>query len=202
MWCLEDEPAGRLILVRHGESEGNRDRVFTHSPEVPLTACGREQARQAGVQIARRYHPVRIVASPFVRAWQTAQIVGSILGLEVEAEGVFREQSYGALAGQPYDVALADATVREGSRWTWRPPGGESLAQVSERVVPAFKRLCRAGTGQDVVVVSHGGVMLALCAHIVGTFDALSVTPNGGMVVVEHRGTTYRLVDRAEAGRG
>ena len=59
---------GRLLLIRHGESEGNRDRVFCRTPDVPLTEEGRCQARAAGEWIAERYAPVRIVTSPFARA--------------------------------------------------------------------------------------------------------------------------------------
>lgn len=191
--CRDVETAGRLILVRHGESEGNRDRTFTQSPEVPLTLVGRDQARRTGLRIAQHYRPARIIASPFVRAWQTAEILASVLGLEVRAEPGLCEQSFGVFAGQPYDALLSDASYHEGSRWDWRPPGGESLADLYERVVPVFERLRCAGAGEDVVVVSHGGVMLALCAYVSGTWDGLAVTPNAGIVVVEHHGATCRL---------
>lgn len=181
----------RLILVRHGESEGNRDRRFTQSPEVPITAVGREQARVAGALIARHFRPARVVASPYTRARQTAEIIAAGGALEVEIEAALREQSFGALAGQPYEALLTDASYHEGPRWQWRPPGGESLTDVYARVVPAFERLAREGLGRDVVLVSHGGVMLALCAFVTGSWDGLSVTPNAGVVVVEHGDRGY-----------
>jgi broad specificity phosphatase PhoE len=183
--------AGRLILVRHGESEGNRDRTFTQSADVPLTAVGREQARAAACRIARHYRPTRLVASPFARAWETAEIIGEVLRLAVQEEPGLREQSFGVFAGQPYTVMLSDAAYHEGPRWHWRPPGGESLLDVFERAVPAFERLTRDTGGEEVVVVSHGGVMLALCAYVTGSWDDLVVTPNAGIVVVEHRCGTY-----------
>jgi len=179
--------AGHLILVRHGESEGNRDRTFTQSSEVPLTDVGRAQARATADRIARHYRPTRIVASPFARAWETAEIIGQRLRLGVRPEAQLREQSFGAFAGQPYEVLLNDATYHEGPGWSWRPPGGESLVDVFERAVPAFDRLARASIGEDVVVVSHGGVMLALCAYVTGSWEGLTVTPNAGIVVVEYR---------------
>jgi len=52
--------------------------------------------------------------------------------------------------------------------------------------VPAFERLVRGSVGEEVVVVSHGGVMLALCAYVTGSWDGLTVTPNAGIVVVEY----------------
>ena len=186
MTSQDRDRAGRFILVRHGESEGNRDRTFTQSPEVPLTDPGRAQARATADRIARHFRPARIVASPFARAWQTAEIIGEVLRLGVRPEAELREQDFGVFAGQPYDVMLSDAAYHEGSRWHWRPPGGESLVDVFERAVPAFERLVRGSVGEEVVVVSHGGVMLALCAYVTGSWDGLTVTPNAGIVVVEY----------------
>jgi broad specificity phosphatase PhoE len=181
------DSSGRLILVRHGESEGNRDRTFTQNPQVPLTAHGREQARAAGLRIAQRYRPTRIVASPYLRAWQTAEIMAQVLGLQVEAEPDLREQSFGVFAGQPYDALLSDAAYHDGPRWYWRPRGGESLTDVYERVVPVFRQIAAESSERDVAIVSHGGVMLALCAYVTGCWDGITVTPNAGIVVVEHK---------------
>ncbi|MFN8624846.1 MAG: histidine phosphatase family protein [Candidatus Binatia bacterium] len=179
--------AARLILVRHGESEGNRDRTFTQDAEVPLTATGRGQAHATAGRIVRLYRPTRIVASPLARAWQTAEILAAALRLEVQPEVALREQSFGVFAGQPYAVMLSDAAYHEGPRWHWRPPGGESLVDVCQRAVPAFDRLARGSIGEEIVVVSHGGVMLALCAYVSGSWEGLTVTPNAGIVVVEYR---------------
>jgi broad specificity phosphatase PhoE len=184
--------AGRLLLVRHGESEGNRDRTFTQNAEVPLTPFGREPARATAERIASTYAPSRVVASPFTRARQTAEIIAAVLGLPVAFEAALREQSFGIFAGQPYDALLSDAAYHEGPRWQWRPQGGESLLDVHARVVPAFERLARSGAHQDTVIVSHGGVMLALCAYVTGSWDGITVTPNAGVVVVEYHNGSYR----------
>jgi broad specificity phosphatase PhoE len=182
---------GLLILVRHGESEGNRDRTFTQNPQVPLTAHGREQARAAGLRIARQYEPTRIVASPYLRAWQTAEVIAEVLGLGVQAEPDLREQNFGVFGGQPYDALLSDAAYHDGPRWDWRPQDGESLTDVYERVVPVFERITGESGGRGVVIVSHGGVMLALCAYVTGSWDGVTLTPNAGIVVVEHRAGRY-----------
>jgi broad specificity phosphatase PhoE len=189
---------GRLILVRHGESEGNRDRTFTQNPDVPLTPRGREQAHAAAAQIAKRYEAMRLVASPFARARETAEIIGARLGVALEIEPALREQSFGVFAGQPYTALLNDAAYHDGPRWNWRPPDGESLADVSARVVPALDRIARAGAGQDVVIVSHGGVMFALCAYVAGSWDGIAVAPNAGIIVIEHDGGRYRAPVRID----
>lgn len=185
----------RLILVRHGESEGNRDRTFTQSADVPLTAVGREQAAATAKQIEQRFKPSRLVSSPYTRAQQTAEIIAGRLDIPIEFEAELREQSFGIFAGQTYESMLTDAAYHDGPRWAWRPRDGESLLDVFDRVVPAFDRIARAALGQEVVVVSHGGVMLALCAHVAGGWDGINVTPNAGIVVVEYADGRFAFVD-------
>jgi len=192
MTTSSDARLGRLLLVRHGESEGNRDRTFTQHTDVPLTALGRTQARAAALRMAECFRPARLVSSPYARARQTAEIIGAVLGLSVEIEAALREQSFGVFAGQPYEALLTDAAYHEGPRWSWRPQGGESLVDVYDRVVHAFERIARDGAGRDVVVVSHGGVMLTMCRRIAGTWDGLQVTPNAGILVVEHCAGTFQ----------
>ncbi len=152
---------------------------------------GREQALATAQRIVQQYQPARIVASPYVRAWQTAEIIAAVLRLEVESESDLREQNFGVFAGQPYDALLGDAAYHDGPRWHWRPSGGESLMDVYERVVPVFERVARDSAGSDVVLVSHGGVMLALCAFVSGSWDGITVTPNAGIVVIQKCGDRF-----------
>src|SRR2546427_7954961 len=124
---------GRLLLIRHGESEGNRDRVFCRTPDVPLTEEGRCQARAAGEWIAERYAPVRIVTSPFARARQTADILAGVLGLAVVVEPGLRERSYGGVAGQAHRGRPGDPDYRPGVYWLGGPPGGGRLVRGGAR---------------------------------------------------------------------
>lgn len=185
---------GRLILIRHGESEGNRDRRFTPHPEIPLTAAGRSQAEAAAGWIARQYAVRGIVSSPYARARETADILASGLGLPVTVEPDLRERSYGAFAGESYD------TPRPGydpaAYWSWQPPGGETLRQVLVRAGQALDRVARAAGVDDVLVVSHGAVMLVLWRHVTGTWGAPRVVPNAGVLEVECQDGSYMAVRR------
>ena len=78
----EGDGFGRLVLVRHGQSEGNEARQFSVSPDILLTPRGEEQAREAGRIIAARFRPSAIVASPFRRARLTAALIAGELGHE------------------------------------------------------------------------------------------------------------------------
>jgi probable phosphoglycerate mutase len=185
--------ASRIVLIRHAESEGNRDRVFTRTPEVPITEAGRAQARAAAAWIAARYTPVAVVSSPFARARQTADILAEVLGLAVHVEHDLRERSYGALAGEPYGAVRACPDYDPQRYWLWRPPGGgETLVQVAARAGAALDRTARAYDGSDVVVVSHGAVMHALWRHVTGEWSRARVARNAGIVVVEHEAGVYR----------
>jgi broad specificity phosphatase PhoE len=186
---------GKLILIRHGESEGNAIRQFTISPEAGITELGRRQASEAGLRIKALFSPTLIVSSPYFRARETARIIAELIGAPVEIEPDFREQSLGLLAGKPYDVVRADPTFRADRSWEWRPSGGESQEDVRMRSAPALDRLAKAHPDRELVVVSHGGVMRTLWAHVTGSWEGSYIPDNCGIVVVEHDAGRY-LVPR------
>ena len=184
---------GRLLLIRHAESEGNRDQVFTATPYVGLTDRGRRQARAAGEWIRERHAPQLAVTSPFTRARQTADILAAVLGLETIVDEDLRERDYGALAGQAY------ASPRPGydreRYWLWRPEGGETLEEVLVRVGAVLDRVAAGTPDGDVVIVSHGAVMMAAQRHVTASWPpAGRVVRNAGIVVVEHRDGRYDRV--------
>src|SRR5580698_3053862 len=180
---------GKLIMVRHGESEGNRDRRFTSSPDVPLTELGRQQAREAAQRIAKRFAPERIISSPYRRARQTSEIIAGELGLPIEVVNDLHERELGVLKGQSYDLlrdlAGQDSGYDPKRGWLWRPEGGESYEDVRKRVMVAIEDLRRRYPEDELVVVSHGGVMLSMWAHLTGQWEQAHLPPNCGIVLVE-----------------
>jgi probable phosphoglycerate mutase len=197
--------SGRIILVRHGESEGNATRTFTHSPEVPLTDSGREQARRSGEILRDRFRPVRLISSPFRRAHQTAEIIGEVLSLPVEIEQDVREQHLGDLHGKPYEAAYESPGLADNPVWEWRPPRGETLREVRARAAPVIEQVIRAHPDEDVVVVCHGGTMAALWAHVAGAWEKALPVRNGDLLVLPHDGERFRqpellALDETESG--
>jgi probable phosphoglycerate mutase len=188
---------GRLLLVRHAESEGNRDRVFTRTPEVGLTERGYAQARLVGRWLRERYAPVRLVSSPYRRARQTAEQIAAEAAVDIVVEEDLRERCYGDLAGLPYDTPRPDYDPV--AYWKWRPPSGETLEEVVVRVGRVLDRLAHGAVGRDVVVVSHGAVMIALWRHVTGAWSAPGgVVRNAGVVLVEHTGDRYERVEHLD----
>jgi len=176
----------RLLLVRHAESHGNRDRVFTATPDVPLTERGRLQARTAAERLALEHAPRHVVSSPFARARETAGIIAEVLGVDVSVEPDLRERDYGTLAGLSYDTPRPDYDRER--YWLWRPESGETLVEVAVRVGAVLDRVATGRAGDEVVVVSHGAVMMAAQWHVSGAWPpAGRVVPNAGLVVAEHR---------------
>ena len=94
---------GRFIMVRHGESEGNRDRRFTISSDVPLTELGRRQAFDAARRIKLKFKPDRIISSPFARAADQRDYRGGT-GSPRRNRNELHERDLGALKGHSYDL--------------------------------------------------------------------------------------------------
>jgi len=180
---------GKLILVRHGESEANRQKFFAME-DTPLTELGCQQALEAAGQIATRFQPAAVISSILLRARQTAEIVAAKLGLPVDVVPGLEECDFGFLKGQSYgvfrDAIGSDPEYDPKRPWTWCPDGGESTEQTQRRVIPVLDGLRQQYPEQDIVVVCHGMVMLAIWAHYTGSWEGADVPPNCALVVVEH----------------
>jgi ribonuclease H / adenosylcobalamin/alpha-ribazole phosphatase len=179
---------GKLLLIRHGESAGNVTRIFTTTPmTLPLTDLGRQQAREAASIIAKIARPRIVIASPYVRARDTGAIIAEELKLPFEVREGLHERETGEFAGRPYESIMEAEGYDHARPWLWVPPGGESYEHVRDRVGPILDELVARFPDDDVVVVSHGGVMVAMWACITGRWEDAHVPANCGIVLVEHR---------------
>src|ERR1700742_465539 len=113
---------GKLILVRHGESAGNRDRIFAVSPhDLPLTELGYAQANGAARLIAARFHPRRVVSSEMLRASETARVIAGALVFPLRRDPVLHERETAAHRGRPYDSFLSEPDYDPQRPWAWKP---------------------------------------------------------------------------------
>jgi probable phosphoglycerate mutase len=181
---------GKFIMVRHGESESNRDRRFAISSEIPLTEAGIRQVAEAARRIAELFKPEAVISSPFRRARQTSEIIAAQLKLPIETAQDLRERDLGVLKGQPYEngreMRRKDPSYNRAQKWLWRPVGGESYEDVRSRVIGVLESLLAKYSGSEIVVVSHGVVIRSVWAHIVGAWQGAHLPPNCGIVLVEH----------------
>jgi probable phosphoglycerate mutase len=181
---MAQSDGGRIILVRHGETEANLRRCFADSDDVPLTDAGRLQSHELALRLSREFRPELLVSSAFRRARQTSEIVARVLGLAAETLPGIQERDFGCLKGHPY-VRLREMMSRDGiGDPIWSPEGGESLDDVRRRAMEAIETLRVRYSGREIVIVSHGAVIQAVCAHITGDWSEAAVPPNCGIVAI------------------
>jgi len=161
----------RVILVRHGETAWNRDRIFRGREDIPLNERGLAQAQTLAAAVARI--PVHAVySSPLSRAAETARPVADRHGLAVIPEPDLVDLDYGAWQGRrAEDVERewpAEMRIWRSAPHDCRIPGGETLGQVRDRADRLLRRLGAAHSGRTVVLVSHRIVAKIILCHVLG----------------------------------
>ncbi len=169
---ITDQPSNRvatILLVRHAESDWNRERRWQGHADPPLSARGREQAdelaeRLVGEKLAAVY------SSDLRRAVETATVVARGHGLDVITDPALREIDVGEWSGlttaeieERYPEGFA-RHVAGGDGWD----EGEPHAAMSARVIGAVARIAEAHPGSVVLCVLHGGTIRALLAKAEG----------------------------------
>ena len=154
--------ATRICMVRHGETDWNVEQRIQGHIDVALNATGVAQAAATAAGLtAHRFSAA--YSSDLGRAWQTAQAIGSGLGLAVQRAPGLRERHYGILQG----LTTAEVAVRYPdtyARYLARDPDhnfrtGESLTAFSARIVSVVEAMVADHRGQSLLLVSHGGVL-------------------------------------------
>jgi broad specificity phosphatase PhoE len=161
----------RLLLIRHGESEGNAELRLQGQGEYPLTERGLEQGRL----LARRLRPLSLAAlysSPVRRARQTADVIAEATGLAVtELPGV-EEYDFGELSGMTFRelVEKHPEIVEQYRRGPDYPsfPGGEDRDAFRRRVCEALWGVAERHPGASVAVVAHAGPIGVFCLEVLG----------------------------------
>jgi len=161
-------PATTTVLLRHGETALSGGQRFAGRGDIPLTATGREQAVAAAARLAARGGLDLIVTSPLARARQTAGAVAAATGLEPVVQDGWAEVDFGEWEGLSHAEAERD-WPEQMAAWLSdpgaAPPGGESLAAASDRVLAALDSLLAGHRGATVLIVSHVTPMKILLRH-------------------------------------
>lgn len=154
----------KLYVARHGETEWNARYLVCGSTDLPLTDGGLEQAnRLAQLVVGKGIQ--RIVASPMLRAVQTARPCSEVLGLPIETDARLREQNYGIYEGVPRNDPAFLANKRQ---FCVRYPGGESMMDLAARVYAALEDLKRRYPEETVLIVCHGAVCRTIRSYFQG----------------------------------
>ncbi|MGJ8668993.1 MAG: alpha-ribazole phosphatase [Oceanococcus sp.] len=158
----------QIDVLRHGECQGGE--IFRGSTDVALSELGWQQMQQSVDTLGRPWQA--IVCSPLQRCRQFAEQVAEKMELPLSVDEDWRELSFGDWEGQLRDQLFA----REAERVTrfykdpvnHAPPNGENAAELQQRVIAAYQRLIDQYSDQRILLVTHGGVIRALLAHVLG----------------------------------
>ena len=182
----------RWILIRHGESEGNREWRLQGQREYPLTERGCHQAQALGKRLARR-QVAAVYSSPLRRAWDTATVIAGALGLTAQHLPGVKEYDFGELSGLTWGEiherapAVAAAVLSPEAEYP-RYPGEEGREAFRCRVCDALWSLRERHHGETVAVVTHAGAIAAFLMDVLGRpyrRPVPFVVENGSITVVE-----------------
>lgn len=164
----------RLVLLRHGESQWNLENRFTGWVDVPLTPRGIQEAKNAGEKL-RGFTFDRAFTSVLVRANDTLRLALETIAqtnIPIEKDKALNERMYGELQGlNKAETAkkYGDAQVKIWRRsYEVRPPGGESLKDTAERVLPYYEQAIKPCLmkGETILVAAHGNSLRALIMEL------------------------------------
>jgi 2,3-bisphosphoglycerate-dependent phosphoglycerate mutase len=165
-----------LVLVRHGQSEWNKLNLFTGWKDPNLTQQGIAEASQAGEKLKDMSIKFDLM---YTSVLQRAQLTGTIilekldqLNIPIEKNVNLNERDYGDLTGMNKDQARAEFGEEQVHIWRRSydvpPPGGESLKNTYDRVVPYFKEkvLAQLESGKNILIAAHGNSLRSLVKYI------------------------------------
>jgi broad specificity phosphatase PhoE len=158
-----------LLLVRHGETDWNRERRFQGHADPPLNETGREQAHALAAELAGEQIDV-VYTSDLVRARETAEIIAARVATEIVPLRELREIDVGDWEGLSWPEI--EERFPDGAR-AWHVNGagwesGETYDDLRERIVPALLRIAERHPTKRILVVGHGGTIRATRAFIEG----------------------------------
>jgi probable phosphoglycerate mutase len=173
----------RVLLVRHGETEWNREgRIQGWAPST-LTETGRQQSRRLGRHLTETYDIDRVVASDLRRTRETTALVGEAgVAVEPTFQRAWRERDFGRLQGLRKQALFEGHPEYAATSGTLaidtRPPGGERLRDLRTRVMDGWEHLRAEADGETVLVVTHGGPIYIVLGSLTGQ-DILTAVLDG-----------------------
>ena len=166
----------KLVLVRHGQSEWNAKNLFTGWKDPKLTDLGIQEAIRAGELLETRNLNFDLMfTSDLFRAQETGRLILEQINqkdIEIIQDQSLNERNYGDLAGLNKDEAREKWGEEQVHIWRRSfdvpPPGGESLKNTAERVLPYFEReiMPKVKKSLNILVAAHGNSLRALVMHI------------------------------------
>ena len=189
----------RLLFIRHGETNWNREGRLQGQRDIPLNDTGRRQAAEVALHlrdtIGDKVRSAPWLVSPMGRVRETCDIVRRTLGLGsdgITIEPLLIELTFGRWEGMTWkEVRKSDpagAARRHKDKWGCVAPGGESYQTMHDRVRPLI-----TGLSEETVIVAHGGIARAFLVELTGmaTLEAATTDIWQGRLLVFENGGAY-----------
>ena len=196
----------RLIFIRHGQSLANKQNRFAGQTNVPLTDLGKEQAERAAEYLIKREKIDKIYSSDLQRAHDTALPTAKLTGLPINDVEGLREICAGVWEGRLVTEIIVEYE-KEFNVWrndfsNARLPGGESVQEVYERVIPFVKQIAKENDGLTLLLASQATPIRAVECNSRGWgWERMADVPfvnNTAISIVEYdeKTDTISLIER------
>ncbi len=164
----------QLVLIRHGQSQWNLENRFTGWIDIPLSPKGEEEAKSAGEKIKgmKFNHAFTSVLQRAIKTYAIAAQTAGFNNLVAERDEALNERMYGDLQGLNKDECREKFGADQVHVWRRSfdvpPPGGESLKNTAERVLPYYYKKIEPmlRDGKNILIVAHGNSLRALIMHL------------------------------------
>lgn len=187
----------QIIIVRHGESHGNKSKLICGWHDSVLTELGKQQAKQAGI-VLKGIKIDKFVSSDLLRAKETSEIISYEIGLPFELDVRLRERNCGILDGMPIDEAIAHPD------WNnlildpnGKVKGAESTQELYERAGAFLEEVAQTWQDKTILLSTHGGMLWVMVPFVLGVklehYKGLIGMDNCGLSIFAHSKSQFAL---------
>ena len=158
----------RIFLIRHGQTERNREGIFTGQEDSPLTDLGLKQAENTGLYL-KQYRIDNIYSSDLGRAYKTASIISENFGIKPKKDKRLRENNLGLWKGLNMTelIKKQKKSLKNFKSLEYiKPPQGESTYEHRDRVIEAIEDITINNIGSNIVIIAHSGTNKIILSHI------------------------------------
>jgi len=160
------------LLIRHGGVADGAEERYRGAADAPMGAAGEAQIRALAARLAARVRLDAIYCSDLARSRRTAELLADGRDVAIRVRPALREIDLGAWQGRSrreiVEQRRAEYDARGRDIVNFRPPGGESFADLAARVLPCWRALAADETGEVVAIASHAGVNRVILCHLLG----------------------------------
>jgi uncharacterized phosphatase len=179
----------KICLVRHGETDWNKQHKYQGRTDIPLNDTGRSQIEKTAKYL-KRFNWDEIITSPLLRAKQSAEIIAKEIKIEkIHEEEGFVEIDTGEISGMTVEegkIAFPDGKIN----------GMESFESLQKRVVGSLTECGRIYAGKDIIIISHGAAINSVLAYVSNNQigSGKTILKNACINLPEHDGKEFEII--------